>query len=154
MPKDTTADDPRRVNGVLTREAMEEVVRTGGAVSYRGLAITRIEDLPEDTELANLNVEATTRAEAQLDLQQARLDAERRHLAARTPAPTAPRAPAATAAAGPEPEAPAQGAEAGGEASRTAGPAPGTAPRQAPAVGSPGGGGGQGGGQGGGGGKR
>lgn len=70
-----------------TRADLEAIIARGGAVSFRGVVITRIADLPSDVELTAPPTH-TMQARAHLDAQIAALEAERAALAAEQPTVT------------------------------------------------------------------
>lgn len=62
---------------MLTREEMEQVIREGGAVAHQNRLLTRIEDLPDEIELAQGDQERMANATAAIDRQIAELTAQR-----------------------------------------------------------------------------
>lgn len=78
---------------MLTRNQMEEVIRSGGSVLHGGRLITRVEHLPTDADLAAGNPEQEALAAAALEAQIAALQAQRDRLA-QAKVPQSERAPA------------------------------------------------------------
>lgn len=59
--------------GVLSRDEMEQVIRSGGSVVYQGRLIERVEHIPSAKELAGDDPDATNAAMQQLQDQMKRL---------------------------------------------------------------------------------
>lgn len=75
-----TLPEHRDARGILTRTGMESVIKEGGSVLYKGRTIARVEDLPNETELAGGNPLALETAKRHLSQRRAALDAEEAQL--------------------------------------------------------------------------
>lgn len=67
-------------DGKLTRKGMEAVIAEGGSVIHGGRTISNVDDLPSEAEVAEGDEAATLDALANLDRQQAAIDAQRARL--------------------------------------------------------------------------
>lgn len=74
---------PRPKDGKLTRAHMEEAIRAGGSVLHDGEIIAKVEDLPDEADLAAGDAEREAAVAAALDEQIARLAAQRARLGGR-----------------------------------------------------------------------
>jgi hypothetical protein len=69
-------------DGTLTRQEMEKVLRDNGSVMHQGRVIDKVEDLPQEADLARAHPAAARAAAARIDADIARLAAERAKLLA------------------------------------------------------------------------
>jgi hypothetical protein len=67
----------RTPDGVLTREAMEQVIKSGRSFQFNRRTITRLDDIPGDDELVEVGAQTEDAAFARLAAQETRLAAER-----------------------------------------------------------------------------
>lgn len=65
----------------MSRERMEEVIKRGGSVLYEGVTLTRIEDLPNESELAAGDPERSAMAAEDIDRKIAELQSQKDLLA-------------------------------------------------------------------------
>lgn len=65
---------------VLSRNEMEQVIRGGGSVLHGGRIISRVQDLPNDADLAQGNPEQEQQLATALDIQIAALTQQRDRL--------------------------------------------------------------------------
>jgi hypothetical protein len=70
----------------LSREEMERVIREGGSVLYQGRIVARVEDLPNEVDLAQGDAEKQAAVRAAIDAQITALTAQRAQLDSATPA--------------------------------------------------------------------
>jgi hypothetical protein len=66
--------------GVLTRDDMQRVIADGGSVLHGRTVISRIDDLPSETDLARDDPAQLEHVRAALEAQRAALDAQLAHL--------------------------------------------------------------------------
>jgi hypothetical protein len=76
----------RSADGRLTRAGMENAIRTGGSVLHGGEVLTRVEDLPEDDQLAQSHQQQQQALAAQYDAQMAAIAAQKAQLGLMTAA--------------------------------------------------------------------
>ena len=67
-------------HGNWTRAGMEHAIRSGGSVMHRGQVIERIEDLPDEAELAAGDAPRLEAQAKRIDAEIAKLSAQRAHL--------------------------------------------------------------------------
>ena len=70
--------------GVLTRSEMEQAIKAGGSVLYKGRVIYQLGDIPDEAELASGDPEQEAVARNALDAQIAALQVQRDRIAVDT----------------------------------------------------------------------